>query len=193
MSGNILKSFAGSWTAAGPTMLDFLAVYGEISAAQMALEIRLAREEDAAEIARVSDAAFAPLRAIYRPNPTAIVNVSNLAPQLHRLVALQNGAIVASVRFGVIEASLRVIGLGVDPLTQRQGVAKQLLEHLAEIAREKRCDRLSLYTIVETGNVAVFNRLGFVVVRQQPDEFCISMTGQTLTEAYMERLVANTK
>jgi len=57
---------------------------------------------------------------------------------------------------------------------------------VARLARDKRCRTLALYTVTKTGNVAIFNRLGFQVISEQPDEYSISADGEALREAYME-------
>ena len=47
--------------------------------------------------------------------------------------------------------------------------------------------RLSLYTIVQTGNLAFLEKVGFHIVRQGPAEDLIA--DQPLTEAYLERQI----
>jgi ribosomal protein S18 acetylase RimI-like enzyme len=137
---------------------------------------------------------------VYQPNATALANRAAMAPALDRLVAIQScipetsidsspppdERIVGTVRWGVFDDCLRVIALAVHPAARRRGIARQLVEELANIARQRRCRALALYTITRTGTVAVFERLGFHVVRLQPDQFCISVTGEPLIEAYME-------
>jgi hypothetical protein len=63
------------------------------------------------------------------------------------------------------------------------------VDRIAAIAREMGMRRLSLHICKQTGNVAVFSRLGFHVVRETPEdpEICESVTGEELTDVYMER------
>jgi len=156
----------------------------------MAISVRLARPEDENALQRVGEEAFAAVRRLYRPGPAALENLSKIAPVLERLVADDNGQVVGTVRYGTFNDCLRVIGLGVVPQFQRRGIARALVEELARLAKEKGCRALALYTITKTGNVPVFERLGFHVVSECPDEYFVSADGEPLTEAYMERSVA---
>jgi len=153
----------------------------------MAISVRFAKTEDEKAAGRVSDEAFVAVRRFYRPNPAAHANLSEIVPALERLVAEDGGQIVGTVRFGIFDGCLRVIGLAVLPQFQRRGVARALIEEVARLARDKRCRTLALYTVTKTGNVAIFNRLGFQVISEQPDEYSISADGEALREAYMER------
>ena len=149
------------------------------------IAIRSAHEADAAAIQRIVDAAFAPLRQIYRPSPAQIANVATLT--LERLVACEGEQLVGTVRFTVEGERLRVIGLAVDPSVQRRGVARALVEQLVAIALARGCATLALHTIAQTGNVPVFQRLGFAIVREQPDPDSTSVVGDVLIDTYMER------
>jgi predicted N-acetyltransferase YhbS len=155
----------------------------------MATSIRMATPTDAAAAERVEEEAFATVRSIYRPNAAAHANRFAIAPTLERLVAEVDGRIVGTVRFGVFGDRLRVIGLAVLPELRRRGVARALVEELARVAKLKGCRALGLYTVTKTGNVPVFERLGFRVVSEQPDVYSVSPDGGPLTEAYMEREV----
>jgi predicted N-acetyltransferase YhbS len=155
----------------------------------MATSIRMATPTDADAAGRVEEEAFATVRSIYRPNAAAHANRFAIAPTLERLVAEVDGRIVGTVRFGVFGDRLRVIGLAVLPELRRRGVARALVEELARVAKLKGCRALGLYTVTKTGNVPVFERLGFRVVSEQPDVYSVSPDGGPLTEAYMEREV----
>jgi len=156
----------------------------------MAISVRLARPEDAEAVRRVGDEAFATVRQLYHPSPAAHANLSTMAPALERLVAEDGGEVVGAVRFGNFDDCLRVIGLAVLPQSRRRGVARALIQQLAGVARNRGCRALALYTVTKTGNVAIFQRLGFAVVSEQPDAYSISVDGEPLTAAYMERTVA---
>jgi len=156
----------------------------------MATLVRMAKPRDAEAARRVGDEAFATVRSVYHPNSAAYANLSAVAPTLERLVAEDDGQVVGTVRFGVSGDCLRVIGLAVLPQFQRRGVARALVHELARVAKAKGCRALALYTVTQTGNVPVFERLGFSLISEGPDEYSDSVTGEPLTEAYMERSVA---
>src|SRR5262245_27906873 len=132
----------------------------------MAISVRFATAADEAAAGCVGGEAFATVRRIYRPNPAALANLSAIVPAPERLVAEDGGQIVGTVRFGVFDGCLRVVGLAVLPRSQRRGVARALIEELARLARDKRCRALALYTVTKTGNVTIFNRLGFQVISE---------------------------
>jgi len=151
------------------------------------MDVRAARPDEETAARAVAAAAFETQRTVYRPSAEAIAHASQLA--LERLVALAGGELVGTARWGIEGDRLRVIGLAVLPGHRRRGIARALVEELAGIARDSGCSALALYTVVQTGNVAVFERLGFAVVHEEPATDAISPTGQPLTEAYLERVV----
>jgi ribosomal protein S18 acetylase RimI-like enzyme len=77
------------------------------------------------------------VRRFYRPNPAAHANLSAIAPALERLVTEDAGQIVGTVRFGIFDGCLRIIGLAVLPRFQCRGVARALIEELARLAGDK--------------------------------------------------------
>lgn len=81
----------------------------------------------------------------------------------------------------------RVIGLAVQEHHRCQGIARAMVERLAEMSAEMGCRALSLSTVTATGNAPIFKALGFDVVDVAPAEFCLGLTGETLQEALVER------
>ena len=156
----------------------------------MAMLVRIATPADAEAVGRVGEVAFAAVRRVYRPNPAAHAHLAAVAPCLKRLVAEVNGQIVGTVRFGILDCNFRIMGLGVLPTFQRQGVARALLAQLTNEAKAQGCSMMALYTITKTGNVGIFGRLGFHVVLEQPDAYSVSIDGEPLIEAYMVRPIA---
>lgn len=149
------------------------------------ITVRVAHLGDAVAVQRITDAAFAPLRRIYEPSPTQRAHVA--AQELERLVAIDGAHMVGTVRWRSDGDLLRVTGLAVEPTHQRRGVARTLLHMLAAFARIRGCRALALYTIEQTGNVSVFERLGFMEIWKERDVSSISVSGADLFEVYMER------
>lgn len=150
--------------------------------------VRQARPADAEDVQRVFDAAFEPVRKIYRPSTEMIAHAQSL--ELERLVATDDERIVGTVRFRVDSERVGVIGLAVEPSRQRRGVARAIVEALREIAIERGCRELGLFTIRQTGNVEVFRRLGFAVMWERPETWSTSTCGEDLVEVYMLRPVS---
>ncbi|HEY1818037.1 MAG TPA: GNAT family N-acetyltransferase [Kofleriaceae bacterium] len=143
----------------------------------MTFRVRDAQPADEPAIARVAESAIATLRATYRPSAGMIARAADRR-RLRRLVAIDaDDSLVGTLAHD----NGHVVGLFVHTDHRRRGVARQLLDAID--------GRASLYTIRETGNVLVFERLGFRIVREQPavDYVAVADEHATLTEVYMER------
>lgn len=134
--------------------------------------VRPAQRGDEPAIAEVSASALATLREVYRPSPAAIARRHGLA-LLPRLVALVDEQLVGTVEYALGEDRLHLMGLFVAASHRQTGVARALVEELAKLAENR---RLSLNTIRETGNVPIFERLGFAVVSEAPARDVIGKT-----------------
>jgi putative acetyltransferase len=131
----------------------------------MAPHVRPARPADADAIARVDASGTRTLRAVYRPTPAAIAGGHALRAGCETLVAELDGELVGVVRLrGDGDDTLQLFGLFVDEAHRRRGVARALVA----AACERDYARIALHTIAETGNVPIFERLGFVTVAEQP-------------------------
>ena len=146
------------------------------------IEIRHYRPEDAAGVAQVSASATATMRQTYRPNAKALANKARISRELMRLVAVIEGRVVGTTQYFVDDDRLRLLGLGVLPDFRRHGIARALVEALKEIARHQGTRGLAARTIRETGNVPVFERLGFHVVTEGPDEYSESARFRELSD-----------
>jgi N-acetylglutamate synthase-like GNAT family acetyltransferase len=151
------------------------------------LTIREAAEGDMAAVQGVMAAATAQLRTVYRPTPGAVARARS-STAVRWLIADLDGQCVGALRY-VVESDRLHLGLGVRPESQRKGVGRALVDSLAAKAASLGLPKLSLYTIKETGNVAVFARMGFRVVSEEPAKDIESATGEPLTDVYMERSV----
>jgi predicted N-acetyltransferase YhbS len=151
--------------------------------------VRECRKEEMEEAKRVSSAAFEAHRQVYRPSPQAVGAKREMDRTLSRLVALDGSEVVGTVQYWTLDDRLHLVGLAVRPNRQRQGIGLELLKRVREIAAEKKLGRLSLCTVEETGNVPIFLRLGFAVTEKKDAEDTISVSGEFLTDVYMEKVV----
>ena len=151
----------------------------------MALVVRPAAAGDVEVIRELGERAFSTVRHVYKPNARALESRSRLA--LECLIAFSDGVPAGVVQWVFEDDTLRMIGLAVVPEQRRRGIARGFVERLSHIASERGCRALTLHTVVQTGNVAVFERLGFHVIEERPDAYSVSPNGEPLTEAYMER------
>ena len=151
------------------------------------IEIREASEQDPAGIAQVAAEATATLRRVYRPNERALANRTAMKRSLVCLVAEMDEVIVGTVEYAVEDPVLRVINLGVRESFRRRGVARALVEALVRIARNSGAPCLLVHTVKETGNVPIFERMGFRVTAESEDTYSENGGGAPLTDVQLRR------
>lgn len=153
--------------------------------------IRRPKDEDKEQIQKVIAMAVVPLRKIYRPTKVAIAHKASHANLRTQLICESNGKVVATVQYEDIDDRLHLLGPMVHPDCQRRGIAKLFIGHIAALANDMGKRALSLYTYKQTGNVAIFSRLGFQVISESAESSSNveNMTDETLIDVYMEREV----
>ena len=149
-------------------------------------ELRPTDTYRATEIDRLS---IDDLRKVYRPTERARRLRANIASELRGLVAEIDGRAVGVVRYRIAATRLSFLGLGVDPAARRRGVATALIRRLERIARDCGCTSVALHTVRETGNVPIFERLGFVVESEKPTDLFVSKRFPTLSEVAMSKRI----
>jgi GNAT superfamily N-acetyltransferase len=141
---------------------------------------------DARAIEEISRLAIADLRKVYRPTPSFFMPKTS-RKQLPQLVAEIDGRVVGTVTYRLEDLTLHAMSLFTHPDHRRCGVARALLDSLADIARSSGKTCLSLNTIVQTGNVPIFERLGFIVIEEFTPVDAERTSGGEIREAYLER------
>ncbi len=149
--------------------------------------IREMTDEDAECVREVNTLSVATLRRVYRPSQAAISRKAKRDKLRTNLVCVSEGRIIATLEYEKNNDTLHVLGPMILPAYRRKGVARLIMEHLADIGRQSGVRALSLYTIKQTGNVEIFSKLGFLVLRESPDQWLESVSGEDLVEVYMER------
>lgn len=154
---------------------------------------RIAKSDELDLVRSIRERGFVSVREIYTPNQDAIPVAS------HDLKAPNDGGVrydiladidglAAGVVSVVVDGNiLRLSGLAVLPELRRQGFAKSLLKHAERLAVDAGCQSIELFTVRETGNVAIFNRLGFHVVDETVADWCWSNRFKVLLETEMEK------
>jgi GNAT superfamily N-acetyltransferase len=104
-------------------------------------------------------------------------------------VAECEAGIVGTLQYQEREESLHVKGVAVRTDWRRRGVARKLMEFVAAEARGRGSGRMTLYTVKQTGNVAVFERLGFCAVREEEDAKVKLIGGGVAVDVLMERRI----
>ena len=150
------------------------------------ISITIARAEDIAPAKAIAKAAFSELRSVYSPTKTAIANQPKSTAYV---VAKMGQTVVGTLRYFDEEDRIYVFDVAVDPQYRRQGIARRLIDVVTDIARTFGHKTVLTRTIRETGNVEIFERLGFRAVKEETAKWCVSDRYPTLHDVYLERLV----
>lgn len=154
------------------------------------MTVDIATPDDVANASAISHAAFSELRTVYRPTETAIANKAERQEEAVHAVAKIDQTVVGTLEYFVEKDQLYVIALAVDATFRRQGIARRLIEFVGEVARGLGRSIVATRTIKETGNVPIFERLGFHVVGEEIANWCVSDVHATLHDVHLERDVA---
>jgi len=153
------------------------------------IRVRVAAPADRESARAVSHAAFQSLRAVYRPTGDAVKRQAARTEEGVRWIAERAGVIVGTAQAAEHRDHIHIMGLAVHPDHQRQGIARRLVERLADEASGLGFSVIALDTIRETGNIPLFERLGFSTVSESKAVWCASETDNTLHDVRMERKV----
>ena len=148
---------------------------------------RPAKPNEAPEVQKIMDAAFATVRDVYRPKPDAVPSSENANLDTKTIVALINEEIVGSLTVYQDATALYVSQLAVVEKFRKRGVARALMQSANEAAIECGANELRLNTIQETGNIAIFQRLGFSVDNTTEATWCVSDRFPKLNDVSMRR------
>jgi GNAT superfamily N-acetyltransferase len=137
-------------------------------------------------VAEIVARAFAPLRRVYihQGNPPPIPAISTC------LAASLGHEPVATLSYYLDPPFVRLFRIAVAPEYQQRGFARALLQHVEETVARPAGLHLALFTIAETGNVPVFERLGFEPKGETLASGVTGPKGETLREVAMIRHVA---
>lgn len=127
------------------------------------------------------------MRNIYTPKESAKRVVAGNQSESIGIAALIESELVGSVDTFADTDELRISCLAVHPDFRQRGVARSLLIHAEQLARESNCPKMTLYTIKETGNVEIFKRLGFSIVAETIADWCTSENFSILHEVQMTK------
>ncbi len=148
--------------------------------------IRQARVEDDAQLASIQEQARCLLRAVYRPTPAGNRNHGRLAAVSHCMVVEVEGTVVATFQYYGDGNRLRLMGLAVHEAYRCSGIARACVAYCSRLAQAQGYEALCLATIKETGNVPLFEHLGFRSVDAQQSLLCQGPDGEPVVEVELE-------
>jgi len=150
------------------------------------ITIRECSHSELTEALVVLKLAFDTVRSIYHPTGKIAKGQADRAREGTRLIALINQQIAGTVQLANHQNHAHVIGLAVHPAFRQQGIARQLIQHSLQYAREWNHDTIVLETIKETGNIPLFEKLGFQVSHERITDDFASKQFERLHEVRME-------
>lgn len=150
------------------------------------MDIREFRQEDSNDLLIIKDQMNRFLRKVYRPTQTGYENRSRIARALKRIVAISEGKVVGTSQYYFDEKFLRILGLAVREDYRLKGLARSIINHIIDLAKNSGCIALRLSTIKETGNVPIFERIGFKIVGEHQDGLLEGLNGERVTDIEME-------
>ena len=136
------------------------------------MTIRLATQDDIAQIVRLVNAAYAKyLDRMEKPPAPMLADYATLIAH-GEVYVLESGAEIAgALVIGAHEQGLLIENVAIDPAFQGQGLGRRLMAFAEQYARERRLREVRLYTNeVMVENLAFYRRLGFEEIERHVDE-----------------------
>lgn len=140
------------------------------------------REHETELHQQLLDTAFAPLGAIYRKSARPSRSLSRGS---RTIVAECDERLAGAVSYYFKDRQVRLFALAVHPDYRRRGIARALIHWVAGHVCSDAHPVLGLYTMEETGNVPIFERLGFRTVSRGAAADAASPSGGPVHEVDM--------
>jgi len=150
------------------------------------ITVRLMSPEDEQGADEAWASCMETLRETYRPIP-GFLDDWTPPSELTRVVALVDGRVAGVTTYYTEDDRLHLMRFGTHADFRGRGVARAMVEFLADLARAEGFARLSVYTVKECGVVPAYEKLGFTVVSEEPAKWAESDKYDTLTDVYLEK------
>lgn len=106
------------------------------------------------------------------------------------LVAVKCDMLVGTAEYVRKYNHLYIQAVAVRPEYRSRGICRALVDAAEEIAKEEQLAALALCAIEETGNVEIFEKLGFNVTSRAVAPNHVSLGGGPVTQVDMERKIS---
>lgn len=110
-------------------------------------------------------------------------------PRFTYVVAIFRQTIVGTAAYFLTKKKIHISQWATHPQWQRRGIATQLVDHLEEIAIQAKVSLMTLWTVEESGNVPIFERLGFKSVEKKVSDIFQSTKGDLIHEVLMVKSI----
>jgi len=147
------------------------------------LEIRAVIESDQYARSEIIQSATEELRRIYRPRKK---NIASQQSTSRAVVAIEGDRVLGTAEYIQRCNQIYVQGIAVHSEYRKNGVCRSLISAIENIARKAQLQSLALCTIEDTGNVKIFEKLGFEATNRKTSKDYVCPKGNTVVEVEME-------
>lgn len=153
------------------------------------ITIRHPVSEDQAALAEIAALAKAQLSQTYRPTPEAIAQSKSSKESFTPLVAMLQNRLVGAVEYTLRNTRIYFKALSVHPDFQRRGIARAIIQEMETLGQAKGASHIALNTTKETGNVEIYQKIGFQAISEKEAVLFESHLFDKLTDVYMEKVI----
>jgi N-acetylglutamate synthase-like GNAT family acetyltransferase len=145
-----------------------------MKASSCEIQVRRAKPEDAASVAKVLHESFVQYEGLYTPEGFAATtpNTEEILVRMRQgpvWIALRTGVVIGTFAAVVKRDSLYMRGMAVLPVARKLGVGAQLLKQVESCASEKGCSCIVLSTTpFLTVAIHLYEEFGFRRVNEDP-------------------------
>ena len=157
------------------------------------IQIREANPQDTERLKILEDHMNRRLRQFYQLSEFGHANYArrlksqpNLPNKYMVLVGCFNQTVVATIQYHAENGILFLFGLSVHEEFRRQGIAREIMNYLIDFAKEQKLKTIRFNTMRITGNVEIFQKLGFTVTSEKASVLCEGLNGEKIMDVQME-------
>jgi len=140
-------------------------------------------------VATLSQSCFNKLSEIYKPTEKAKRNKAKNHNDWTCFGFYHNERLVGVVEVKLLDLDLQISSLAVNSAYRRQGIARRLIEFA--ISRFNGLRTISVWCVQQTGNVSIFNALGFQVVQEFESDYFELVDGSQAIEVQLKKQHSN--
>ncbi|HDY7997780.1 TPA: GNAT family N-acetyltransferase [Vibrio vulnificus] len=138
-------------------------------------------------VVELSKSCFDELRQIYRPTESAVGNKHSAKSDWSCFCFHVDQVLVGVVEAKQVGSELQLSSLAVAPSFRQKGIARSLIDFV--VTQFKPINSVSVWCVEQTGNVAIFEALGFNVVQRFDSDLFILADGSKAIEVQLKQKV----
>ena len=116
-------------------------------------------------------------------------NQSNAPIKYTALVATLNQKVIGTIYYKAENSILQLYGLSIHEDFRRQGYAREIMNYLINFAKDQKLTAIRFNTMQITGNVQIFQHIGFSVINEKPSVLCEGLNGEPIVDVQMEKQI----